>query len=68
MFEYEDRYVDENTFDRILSNKTYRIVDNEIIFSETKKSVSFIEKAKLRANLGVKPFLTLDIETYFEKR
>ena len=67
IMEYVDKYIDENTFERILNNNKYRIIDNEIALHESRKSVLFIDKLQQKQGVKELKFLTMDIETYKNK-
>ena len=67
MFEYKDKYIDENIFERVLDHKTFRVVDNEIVLFESAKSGFFIDKLIQNQGNNEFKFFTLDIETFKNK-
>lgn len=65
VYKWVDKWINENTFSRVLGKKEFIFKNNELFLLKADKPVKFITKLNLSTEIQNK-FITFDIETYIE--
>jgi hypothetical protein len=65
VYNWIDKYVDKNTFIRVLNNKRFTFINKELALLTIDKSVKYIKPLEKRGNKN-NNFITMDIETFIK--
>lgn len=65
IFEYTDKYIDQNSYCRVIGKNKFTFINNELHLTVSEKTSSFIKKVKAPLKFNTK-FITFDIETFLD--